>query len=149
MILTVNGGSSTLKCALFNEGDELTLAAHRDARLSEGGEEEAVAALLAWQSAQAKGRPVRSVAHRVVHGGEVFDRPCRLTPHVPAALDGLTALAPNHLPAELAFIRACMSAMPEAVHVACFDTAFHRTLPDVARVLPLPGVRRFGFHGLS
>lgn len=149
MILTVNGGSSTIKCALFGDDDGPALLARLETPLPDGGQAAAVAALLEWQSAQTPGARIHVVAHRVVHGGETFDRPCRVTPAVLADLDGLVSLAPNHLPEEIAFIRACMRAIPDAAHVACFDTAFHRTLPDVARVLPLPGVRRFGFHGLS
>jgi acetate kinase len=149
MILTVNGGSSTIKCALFGDDDEPALMARLETPLPDGGQDAAVSALLEWQQAQTGGAPVRVVAHRVVHGGETFDRPCRVTPEVLTGLDDLVSLAPNHLPEEIAFIRACQRAIPDATHVACFDTAFHRTLPDVARVLPLPGVRRFGFHGLS
>lgn len=148
MILTVNGGSSSLKCALFVDDDGLTTVASTEARVLDDAGDEAVARVLEWRTSHA-GSEVTVVAHRLVHGGETFDAPCRLTPQVLATLDTLVPLAPNHLPDELALIRAFMRAIPRATHVACFDTAFHRTLPDVARVLPLPGTRRFGFHGLS
>ncbi|MEO8481674.1 MAG: acetate/propionate family kinase [Acidobacteriota bacterium] len=150
MILTVNGGSSSIKCALFGD-DEAgpTLAARREVSVEDRGRSAAVAGMLEWRSSRAAEGAVTTVAHRVVHGGETFERPCRLTPQVLATLDTMVSLAPNHLPDEIALIRAFMDAMPDATHVACFDTAFHRTLPDVARVVPLPGLRRFGFHGLS
>ena len=170
MILTVNGGSSSIKCALFDDDDDLSLLARADVTgladstptlrsqagdlraespIAGRGRDAAVSALLRWQSARTGDRDVSVVVHRIVHGGEIYERPCRVTPDVLATLDGLVSFAPNHLPDELALLRGFKTAMPQAAHVACFDTAFHRTLPDVARVVPLPGVRRYGFHGLS
>jgi acetate kinase len=116
--------------------------------------DEAVSAVLRWQSDR-DAKPPSIVVHRLVHGGDAFDRARRIGPEVLATLESLVPLAPNHLPAELALVRAFMQSLPHATHVACFDTAFHRDLPDVARVLPLPSpllhtpARRFGFHGLS
>jgi acetate kinase len=149
MILTVNGGSSTIKCALFAQDDGPGPVATLDDTLPDGGPDAAVATVLSWLSAHGAPADVQIVVHRVVHGGERFEHACRVTPEVLSALDGLAPLAPNHLPGEIAVMRASMRALPGATHVACFDTAFHRTLPDVARVLPLPGARRYGFHGLS
>jgi len=91
----------------------------------------------------------------VVHGGRVFTAPVRLTAQIVQQLDALTPLAPLHQPHSLAPIRTLMALRPGLPQVACFDTAFHRTMPAVATRLALPreyeaeGVRRYGFHGLS
>ena len=92
------------------------------------------------------------IVHRVVHGGERFDRAQRVTTETLAGLRALVALAPNHLPDEIALIETCVRARPDIPQVVCFDTAFHRDLPLVSRTLPVPGdpgLRRYGFHGLS
>ena len=94
-------------------------------------------------------------AHRVAHGGPHFGDPIEITPEVLQALDALRPLAPLHQPHNLAAIRATLSLRPQARQIACFDTAFHRTMPAVATRFALPpsweaqGVRRYGFHGLS
>jgi len=91
----------------------------------------------------------------VVHGGEAFAAPVRLDDAVLAALDALVPLAPLHQPHNLVPIRALAARRPDLIQVACFDTAFHRTIPEVAQSFALPaavtdkGVRRYGFHGLS
>ncbi|MHA7866490.1 MAG: acetate/propionate family kinase [Salipiger thiooxidans] len=96
-----------------------------------------------------------AVGHRVVHGGPSYDRPMVLTPEVMTELQRLSPFAPIHQPHNLAGIEAAMEAFPDALQVACFDTAFHRTHPKVNDVFALPreyydkGVRRYGFHGLS
>lgn len=96
-----------------------------------------------------------AVGHRVVHGGPSLIAPTILTPEVVVQLRALIAWAPLHQPAALAVIAAAGAIWPEAVPVACFDTAFHHTQPAVATRLGLPrrfeveGVRRYGFHGLS
>lgn len=96
-----------------------------------------------------------AVGHRVVHGGPSYDRPMVLTPEVMAELQRLSPFAPIHQPHNIAGIEAAMEAFPDALQVACFDTAFHRTHPKVNDVFALPreyydkGVRRYGFHGLS
>jgi acetate kinase len=98
---------------------------------------------------------VQLVAHRIVHGGSEHVAPVRLDREILARLDALAPLAPLHQPAGLALARAALARWPAAVHVACFDTAFHRHWPDAARRFALPrswhdaGVRRYGFHGLS
>lgn len=95
------------------------------------------------------------VAHRVVHGGERSVPAARLTPELLRELDALAPLAPIHQHANLGPARAIAAARPDLAQVAVFDTAFHATLPPLARTLPLPrtpatgGLRRFGFHGLS
>ena len=96
------------------------------------------------------------VAHRVVHGGPSFTEPVVVDREVLAALDALGPLAPLHNPVAVRAIRAAREALPGCPHVAVFDTAFHATLPETARLYPVPwrwtaafGVRRYGFHGLS
>lgn len=102
-----------------------------------------------------EGYKVIGVGHRVVHGGIEFDTPVVITDDVIDRLTALVPLAPLHQPHNLAAIRASISAFPEAVQVACFDTAFHRSQPWVNDVFAIPkkfydeGVRRYGFHGLS
>ena len=93
------------------------------------------------------------VAHRVVHGGE-RTRPVVIDDQVVDELDALTDLAPLHQPPALDAIRRCRAALPGAIHVACFDTAFHATIPTAARTYALPErfrrqIRAFGFHGIS
>jgi acetate kinase len=98
---------------------------------------------------------VRAAGHRVVHGGADFTAPVRVDAAVLAALDALVPLAPLHQPHNLAAIRAVSAAAPDLPQVACFDTAFHATIPAVAQAFALPrtlaaeGIRRYGFHGLS
>ena len=98
---------------------------------------------------------VQAVAHRVVHGGSFFTNSVRVTPEVIAQLATLNALAPLHQPHNLAGIRAFTESFPDVPQIACFDTAFHRTLSPlettfaIDRKLTAKGVRRYGFHGLS
>ncbi len=95
------------------------------------------------------------VAHRVVHGGPRHTAPAKVDDALIVSLEDLIPLAPLHIPASIAGIRAARHRWPDLPQVACFDTAFHATLPEVARRLPLPDailgeeVRRYGFHGLS
>ena len=149
-VLAINGGSSSIKYALF------TLDAE-PRRVCDGavGHISAVAAvdhiLDAIDSHSAAGN-LAGIVHRMVHGGERFDRAQRVTTETLAELRALVPLAPNHLPAEIALIETCMRLRPETPQVVCFDTAFHRDLPSVSRTLPVPetpGLRRYGFHGLS
>jgi acetate kinase len=99
--------------------------------------------------------PLFAIAHRVVHGGDVFQQPTRIDLRTLAAIEALTPLAPLHQPHNVAGIRACAKLRPQVPQVASFDTAFHRTMPDVAKIYALPaavrnlGVERYGFHGLS
>jgi len=102
-----------------------------------------------------KDSPVAGVGHRVVHGGVRYAAPVRIDPTVMAALAELTPLAPLHQPHSLAPIEAILEIAPEIPQVACFDTAFHRSQPNLAQLFALPrkftdaGIRRYGFHGLS
>ena len=96
-----------------------------------------------------------AVGHRVVHGGPELRQHCLIDAATLSQLEAATAFAPLHTPAALAVIRGAQEQFPDIPHIACFDTAFHADLPDVARVLPLPkelrseGIQRYGFHGLS
>ena len=99
--------------------------------------------------------PLRGVGHRVVHGGAQFSAPLRVTADLLPALEAFVPLAPLHQPHNLAPIRRLLASAPQLPQVACFDTAFHRSNPEVAQRFALPralhdeGVRRYGFHGLS
>ena len=164
-VLTVNAGSSSVKAALFGADGEVrrgrvtrlrtapTLSADgRDEALPEATDAEDAARRLA--AILTEGAAPGAVAHRIVHGGD-HDGPARLTPALFDELAGLAPYAPLHQPHGLRIAAALAAAMPEAAHVACFDTAFHRTMPEVQTTLPLParfagnGLRRYGFHGLS
>ena len=96
-----------------------------------------------------------AIGHRIVHGGPALRQHCLLDALVIQQLEAAVAFAPLHMPAALSFIRFALAQFPGLPQVACFDTAFHAGLPDVARVLPIPqelrsaGIQRYGFHGLS
>jgi acetate kinase len=134
-VLVVNAGSSSLKLSLLGEGDE---------------------ELWAGSSLDDLSAAPDAIGHRVVHGGERFHAAVLLDPSVMSALRELTLLAPLHQPKSLAAVDAVSSRFPDVPAVACFDTAFHATLPKAAYTYALPaewrsryGVRRYGFHGLS
>jgi acetate kinase len=168
-ILTLNAGSSSLKFALF-DGDRAVLRGEveditgtpktsvKDAQGKEldpphanGPGHEAVLPVLFDWVGQHSGK-LEAVGHRVVHGGDRFDGPVRVDDGVIAGIEALTEYAPLHQGHNLAAIRAVLAVRPGLAQVACFDTAFHRSMPEVARTLPLPprlGLRRYGFHGLS
>lgn len=101
------------------------------------------------------GKPLAGVVHRVVHGGDKYAEPVRIDAQVLADLEGYIPLAPLHQPYALEAIAALLKSAPDLPQVACFDTAFHHTMPRVEKQLPLPydvwerGLRRYGFHGLS
>jgi acetate kinase len=149
VVLCVNAGSSTVKCALYRVGDH-------EERLAEASTEGSGPAAL--DDALAGLRDIElatAVGHRIVHGGPSYDRPIPIDDRVLADLRGVVPFAPLHLPPSLAAIDSLRARWPELPHVACFDTGFHRTMPESAWRLPLPssvvdlGVRRYGFHGLS
>ncbi len=173
MILTLNAGSSSIKFALFKGATRLAsglvdrIGAAADLRFhpKEGAAQDvplgavshrgalgAILSLIERQFAQAR---IEAVGHRVVHGGPRHAAPARITPALLPELAALEPFAPLHQPHNLAGVRAAMEAFPQAVQVACFDTAFHRTQDFVHETYALPrayydkGVRRYGFHGLS
>ena len=112
-------------------------------------------AILPWARERLGDRRLAALGHRVVHGGLHHSRPARVTPELLAELEALVPLAPLHEPHNLAPIKMAMTLDPELPQVACFDTAFHRTAPEVEQAFALPysyyeqGIRRYGFHGLS
>ncbi len=177
-ILTINGGSSSIKFALFGAGDSL-------GRILEGGIERiglseatlrvkgvnsadnfsrpvtapdhtlAVGALMDWIEQRIGRDALTAVGHRVVHGGPKYHDPALITKEMVEELRQLRPFDPEHLPEEIQLTEAFHRRFPELPQVACFDTAFHHDLPRVAQLLPIPrryeaqGVRRYGFHGLS
>jgi acetate kinase len=149
LVLVVNAGSSSLKLRLLGDKDELVRSADLPADSSGfdvGRDREVVGE---WP------RP-DWVAHRVVHGGTRFSAATLIDADVERELHALTTLAPLHQPKSLAGIDAMRDALPDVPSVACFDTAFHTSLPPAASTYAVPrdwrerwGVRRYGFHGLS
>ena len=105
--------------------------------------------------ARLQGRRIVAIAHRVVHGGSKYFEPVRVDAAVLADLKSYIPLAPLHQPFALEAIDALLGELPQLPQVACFDTAFHQSMPTVEKMLPLPrsawdqGLRRYGFHGLS
>jgi acetate kinase len=150
-VLCLNSGSSSIKYAVIAGGDELA----RDVigGLTDRSRSAAVAQVIA--AVDALGVTINAVGHRIVHGGPDLTDHVRIDADVLATLRGAIQFAPLHLPDELATIDAITERAPEVLQVACLDTAFHRTLPAVARRFALParfadqGIRRYGFHGLS
>lgn len=116
---------------------------------------EALEFLVSWLHAHEQGWRIVAVGHRVVHGGERYSRPMVLDDNIIEHLVDLIPLAPLHQPHNLDGVAALRQLLPETPQVACFDTAFHRTQPEVAQMFGLPrwisgaGVKRYGFHGLS
>ena len=176
-ILTINAGSSSLKFALFDSEklteisrgqiEALDTAPKFSARDGRGGLiaeaawpacmsfSDSLEKLLAFATSHLEGGELAAVGHRVVFGGAEHIAPSRVTPALLADLERLTPLEPLHMPHNLAPIHAIAGLQPALTQVACFDTAFHHTLPLVARGFAVPralteaGVRRYGFHGLS
>ncbi len=151
-ILAVNAGSSSVKCGLFTfEAEPRPLA--REA--IDAAPSDCAPQLIGWIDRQTRGVSLAAIGHRIVHGGPEYHNPERLTPAVLESLRQLIPFAPNHLPDEIALVETLTRHVPGLPQIACFDTAFHATLPDVARRLPIPseydaqGVRKYGFHGLS
>ena len=178
LILTINGGSSSIKFALFDAANSLR-------RILQGGIDriglphatfqvkgpdqadtfsrpvsasnhtEAVGALMDWIERRSGRDPLTAVGHRVLQGGPKYYKPQRITAEMVTELKHLSPFDPDHLPEEILLTEAFHRRFPEVPQVACFDTAFHHDLPRVAQQLPIPrryqaeGVRRYGFHGLS
>jgi acetate kinase len=156
--LAINCGSSSLKYALFegDEPDDLAALRGNVERIGEAVPDHAAAVHAVLDAlAQKKLSPPDVVGHRVVHGGASHSAPALVDVALLTSLDELVPFAPLHLPAELSAIRAVAARWPDRPQVACFDTAFHRTLSEVAQRYALghdlyaAGVRRYGFHGLS
>jgi acetate kinase len=180
-IVVLNAGSSSIKYSLFLErGEDLELdvrgqiegiytAPHFVAKGRDGaqrsekswpegtklGHEAALGHLFEFLKAELADDRLVGVGHRVVHGALDYREPVRVDAAVLAKLEKLVPLAPLHQPHNLAPIRALLAAVPDLPQVACFDTSFHRTNPEIAQRFAIPaalhdaGVRRYGFHGLS
>jgi acetate kinase len=152
--LTLNGGSSSLKVALF---DAASLERRAGADIEIGGPDSGRPAenLDAWLDREPGAAGIAAVGHRIVHGGVRLVEHQRVDGALIAELRRNVPLDLAHLPQEVDLIESISLRMPEVPQFACFDTAFHRDLPAVARLLPIPrrytdaGFRRLGFHGLS
>jgi len=169
-ILTINGGSSSIKFALFESGDALQ-------RILEGGIERiglpaatfqvkglnpadnfsrlvsapdhtvAVDALMNWIEEHSGRDTLSAVGHRVVHGGPKYSKPQRITAEMIEELHQISPFDPEHLPEEILLTEAFHQRFPDLPQVACFDTAFHHDLPQVARLLPIPRTRHGVYDG--
>ncbi len=178
-ILTLNAGSSSIKFALFEANEHLARMASGEVenigaaphlRIYAGAglalerswpqgaalsHEELLGAVLHWVEDHLGPARLIAAGHRIVHGGEAFIDPVRLDRATLEDLARLNQLAPLHEPHNLAAVRAVMALRPNLAQIGCFDTAFHRTMPDLATRFALPrhfhdeGVRRYGFHGIS
>ncbi|HJT02631.1 MAG TPA: acetate/propionate family kinase [Pseudonocardiaceae bacterium] len=148
-VLVVNAGSSSVKIRLLDPDNTLRHEVNLDA---ERGQPQPGAVATAIKNIGS----VDAVGHRVVHGATSFTGPVVVDAVVLAKLDQLVALAPLHQPPALAALRTTLEVLPDVPSVACFDTAFHTTLPPAAATYAIPdpwrtnlGVRRYGFHGLA
>lgn len=177
-VLTINGGSSSIKFALFEAGESLRRVLSGSVEgiglpqghfvvknstetdsftrtISASDHTAAVNVLMDWIDERFQPGELAAVGHRVVHGGPDYWEPQRITPEMVEALHHLSPFDPEHLPEEILLTEAFHRRFPELPQFACFDTAFHHDLPRVAQLLPIPrrydarGVRRYGFHGLS
>ncbi len=178
LILTINSGSSSIKTALYRtgSGEDMLFRGQLDrigagvgrfemkdaaGSVMEANERElrdhgaALEVLFEWLRGRPDAGKIDAVGHRVVHGGSRYRAPERVAPEMLAELRRLAPFDPMHLPGEILAIEVVAQRFPDLPQVACFDTAFHRTLPDVARIFALPrrladeGLHRYGFHGLS
>jgi acetate kinase len=177
-VLTINGGSSSIKFALFDISPKLRRilagtiervglpettfvvkgldkADNFTRSVTAANHTAAVGLLMDWIEERIPPGELAAVGHRVVHGGPKYSEPQRITPEMVEELHQLQAFDPEHLPEEILLTEAFYRRFPDLLQVACFDTAFHHDLPRVAQLLPVPrryeaqGVRRYGFHGLS
>ncbi len=177
-VLTINGGSSSIKFALFEASEPL--AQTLEGRIEGVGlpkgsitvkgvnqaenftrpaavpdHSTAVGLLMDWIQERTDFGALTAVGHRVVHGGPRYWEPQRITPEMIEELRQLSPFDPEHLPEEILLTVAFHRRFPNLTQIACFDTAFHHDMPRVARLLPIPrrydarGVQRYGFHGLS
>jgi acetate kinase len=149
-VLTVNVGSSSLKLSVLDEADSVVVAREHG---FDGGDDELEAA---FEEILAAAEPIDAVGHRVVHGGGAFADPVVIDAATEADLSDLADLAPLHNPPALRAIAVLRRLRPELPEVACFDTAFHKTIPAAAATYAVPTawsgeipLRRYGFHGLS
>src|SRR3990172_940062 len=176
-VLAINGGSSSIKFALYAAAEspvhllsgKIERIGLPDAVLTVNESEKkpntqsieasdhgaAGTILMNWLEQHLGLNWGREVGHRVVHGGESHREPERVTPQLLEELRRLSPYDPEHMPSEIQLMEVFRQRYPDLPQVACFDTGFHRDMPRVARILPIPrrfetkGVQRYGFHGLS
>src|SRR5450631_1201920 len=175
MILTINGGSSSIKFSLFTgslepkikgkvdriglAGPHLTFTEYPAGKetssdMAASGLEEAANSFVDWLEKLDGFHEIDAIGHRIVHGME-YDKPVPVDDHFTARMKEVNQYDPDHLPQELLLIQIFRDRHPAIPQIACFDTTFHSSLPKVARILPVPrrfyeaGIRRYGFHGLS
>ncbi len=177
-VLTINGGSSSIKFALYRRGaqpgrelhgkiDRIGLAGTvlecseragtpRASQAIAAGDHAAAARFLYdWLADRVGFDVIGAIGHRIVNGGARYFQPQAVTAALLDELRRISSYAPEHLPSEIAMIDLFAKLAPDLPQVACFDTAFHRSMPRVAKILPIPrryqadGVERYGFHGLS
>ncbi|PPK85293.1 acetate kinase [Neolewinella xylanilytica] len=172
LILVLNAGSSSLKASVMDatsgevhfemngnrllDAPELTFSDGTEIHLQQKGHEEALRAGLTKLKELCSHLDLAGTGHRVVHGGETFDCPARITDKVEQKIEALSDLAPLHNPINLEGIRMARRFFPDIPHFAVFDTSYHHSLPRRARTYALPralaeeyGIRRYGFHGIS
>lgn len=153
-VLALNTGSSSLKYGLYRVDGDTCEALLTENTESAGNGSDPVTTIVG--TLRDKGLPAPdAIGHRLVHGGPNVREHARIDEQLMVHLDEARAFAPLHVPAAVQMVKRCRVAFPGVPQVACFDTAFHATMPEVARTLPLPadlrtgGIERYGFHGLS
>jgi acetate kinase len=159
LILCLNAGSSSLKFAVYRMGEgkeELLTSGEKPVDATSESPALRAAVRQVFADLETHGFPApAAVGHRLVHGGPAYAAPQRIDVEVLATLRRLIPLAPLHLPGELGVVEAVTDHYPDLPQVACFDTAFHRAMPELAQRFPLPRelwsdeLKRYGFHGLS
>ena len=153
IVLALNSGSSSFKFGLFRV-EAVHLEELLATTVANASTAEAFASIKEFLAKPGVPAP-QAIGHRVVHGGPALRQHCLLDASVVQQLEAAVGFAPLHMPAALSFIRLAQAQFPDLAQVACFDTAFHAGMPDIARVLPIPqalrsaGIQRYGFHGLS
>ncbi len=178
-VLSVNAGSSTLKFRMYEMPEEKVITEGNFERIGQSGSEysiklngEKIKEKVAMKTHKdavdilikklielkivSSLDEIKAIGHRIVHGGTKYKEPTLLTDDVVKGIDELKSLAPLHNPAHIIGINTFKEAIPNAVAVGCFDTAFHQTMPETSYLYPVPyewyekyGVRKYGFHGLS
>lgn len=177
-ILTVNGGSSSIKFALFEGGSALNLVLAGgierigssnavlkvkavnpvdsfSQRVAAPDHSVAVQTLMDWMSQHRVSDALCAIGHRVVQGGPKYYKPQRITADMVGEMRQLVPFDPDHMLEELELIEAFRRRFPDLLQIACFDTAFHHNMPRAAQIIAIPrryeakGIRRYGFHGLS
>ncbi|MFY0255354.1 acetate/propionate family kinase [Chitinophaga sp. 30R24] len=177
MLLMINGGSSSIKFALYKQSEipekilsgQISKIGFKDIKFSfsESNVPEktsfpaivnsyasAIAYLISWLEKQVDLKKINAIGHRIVHGMQYLN-PSFITPALVEELKQIIPYDPDHLPNEIQLIEVFKQHHPDTIQIACFDTAFHQTMPRVAKLLPIPrrfeksGIHRYGFHGLS